>query len=108
MFEQYINKLLKTRDGNTAIVFGVLEGESQGKMLYGAFKVEGDWCASSWGLDGRWLPHTYGGNDLMPPKRKFWVMWPDDLEKPYIFNSEEEAKYFASTHKMPFGEYEEP
>lgn len=108
MFEKYIGVPLKTRGGDEAIVFSVLE-DAEGARLFGAYKDNGVWVPSDWYLTGYWVKDNKSTTrDLMLPKRKFWVVWPSDFKRPSIFDDEFAAKKFAEFHEFPFAEYEEP
>ena len=103
-----LNTPLKTRGGDEAIVFGVLE-DSEGKRLYGAYKSEGAWVPSDWYLTGYWVKDNKSTTrDLMLPNRKVWMVWPKSFHRPCIFEDEHAARKYAEVHEGTVGEYEEP
>jgi hypothetical protein len=107
-----LNTQLKTRNGSQAFVFQTFQDSNGTTNYFGAYLADaGYWAPAKWRADGKFygnVIHGKHGNDLMIPKRKFWVVWPSDFARPSSFTDECAARKFAEFHEFPFAEYEEP
>lgn len=66
-----LNTELPTRDGEIAVLYEFLDGR-----WFGRKRSMGSWLACSWDSQGK--AGTFGSDaslDLLPPKRKAWVVW---------------------------------